>query len=351
MKKKFQFKHLEAGQVIPILVVGILVTVMMAAVLVDGGMLLSHRRSAQAAADAGALAGVKHRCPGNGGTEAEAETIAEEYVSMNNAEVIDIQFPDDHTIRVEARTESQAFFAGIFDQVGLAANAVAEANCTVTAGAGGAVLQIPIAVPCKDRQIENGQIISCSNTNLNQEQYIIKTNVRNREYCKGYGYSRDANIECSNGLNNASSRGWLNLTGTDSDDWQKLIDCWMGGVCENENLIPSFIDQTTWLSTVNGARPPSDYDFDKYKDQDFYVGIYDKQTRFPPNNHTCSADNVTCILHPGQGHNAYRIVGYARFTITTILNTEIRGEFTEGPFFFGSDGGDGSSQFIVQLTQ
>jgi len=56
MKTKLSIKNFEKGQVLPILVISTLVMIMMAALMIDGGMLLAHRRTAQAAADAGAAA-------------------------------------------------------------------------------------------------------------------------------------------------------------------------------------------------------------------------------------------------------------------------------------------------------
>jgi len=52
----------EKAQTLPILVIGILVIIMMGALLLDGGDLFLNRREAQAAADAGALAGAQQIC-------------------------------------------------------------------------------------------------------------------------------------------------------------------------------------------------------------------------------------------------------------------------------------------------
>jgi uncharacterized membrane protein len=74
-------------------VISTLVMIMMAALMIDGGMLLSHRRTAQAAADAGALAGAESLCPGGGG-QGQASLAAAEYVARNKADVEGITFPD-----------------------------------------------------------------------------------------------------------------------------------------------------------------------------------------------------------------------------------------------------------------
>jgi hypothetical protein len=143
MKMKFSFLNLEKGQVLPIVVISTLVMIMLAALMIDGGMLLSHRRTAQAAADAGALAGARRLCPGGGGA-GTATTAATDFVTRNNAQVVGISFPQANTIHVETSVSSQAFFAGIFGQLGLTANAIAEAACTPPSGAS----VLPIGFPC-----------------------------------------------------------------------------------------------------------------------------------------------------------------------------------------------------------
>jgi hypothetical protein len=143
MKMKLNFLNHEKGQVLPIVVISTLVMIMLAALMIDGGMLLSHRRTAQAAADAGALAGARKLCPGGGGAGA-ATTAATDFVTRNNAQVEGISFPQANAIHVETSVSSQAFFAGIFGQLGLTANAIAEAACTPPSGAS----VLPIGFPC-----------------------------------------------------------------------------------------------------------------------------------------------------------------------------------------------------------
>jgi uncharacterized membrane protein len=143
MKTKLSMNKFEKGQVLPILVISTLVMVMMAALMIDGGMLLSHRRTAQAAADAGALAGAESLCPGGGG-QGQASMAAAEYVARNKADVEGITFPDGNTIRVETSVTSQAFFARIFAIFGLTAGAEAEANCSPVSKAS----VLPVGFPC-----------------------------------------------------------------------------------------------------------------------------------------------------------------------------------------------------------
>ena len=371
MKMKLQIRHLEQGQVIPILVIGILVTVMMAALLIDGGMVLSHRRTAQAAADAGALAAAKSLCPGSGGTYAEARAVATAFVEDNDAEFILLpdaeQFPDDHTIRVEARAASQAFFAGIFNQLGLTANAAAEAKCTITAQ--GAAIQLPIAVPCLDKVVdENGEIVGCGNVTPGEMGIIMNSNATT-EYCF-HPENNPEGVVCHNPTS-SSSRGWITLDGNNN-----LQECWLAGNCQTP---PPIIYPGTWLSNVPGNTTSFYSTLRKYLNVPLVIGIYDQESEKEPD--PCPVGDNCDHLLQGGGQNAYRFVGFAELTMTCIHSRpqdrqgagsvcefrdylcknhgvtnqhnlrSVEGIFSEGSITFGPGGGQGSGQYIVQLTQ
>lgn len=362
--------HLEKGQVIPILVIGILVTVMMAALLIDGGMVISHRRTAQAAADAGALAAVKSLCPGSGGTNADARAVATAFVEDNNAEFIllpdEEQFPEDHTIRVEARAASQAFFGGIFDQLGLSANAIAEANCAA-AGAEGVVLGLPVAYPCLDAQIEDGEIIGCGNINPG-DKVIVMDSDKTYEHCFDPADNPGGVICTEPDKKKNSSRGWLSLTGGNLDS------CWVNGNCSTP---PPAISSGTWLRSVTGNRTSFYNNTLKShveSESTFIVGIYDQET----NGRACTCNNGVCVdgdfigepcILSNGNQNSYRIVGFAEITLTCVAtnhvhdscpfraslgitgsnNNTVEGKFETNFFTTGGDGASG--QYIVQLTQ
>jgi hypothetical protein len=124
MKTKYRLPNLEKGQVIPILVIGMLVTIMMAALLVDGGALLSNRRTAQAAADAGALAGAQRLCTG----ETDAAAYAQTFVENNGAVPVSIAVTGSE-VTVVTTVEHPSFFARILGEDNLQANAEAVAGC------------------------------------------------------------------------------------------------------------------------------------------------------------------------------------------------------------------------------
>ena len=87
--KKFLIKNkLETGQVIPLVVLMIFVIIGMVALILDGGSIMSNRRTAQAAADAGALAGAQRVCLGKSDAKSVAEYYATAWIQVSSATVI-----------------------------------------------------------------------------------------------------------------------------------------------------------------------------------------------------------------------------------------------------------------------
>lgn len=117
----------EAGQVIPLIVLMMFVIIGMVALILDGGAVMSNRRTAQAAADAGALAGAQCICTGECDAQFEAETYAINNVPEGN-------LPPSVTISgkevtVVTTVEHPSFFAKIFGEQNLKATAEAIAGC------------------------------------------------------------------------------------------------------------------------------------------------------------------------------------------------------------------------------
>ena len=132
MKKHvFQMRKFEKAQFLPIVAIGMVAIIGLAAILLDGGVLMANRRAAQAAADAGALAGARLSCQHASASTIEAE--ARHYaVDLNNAD------PDTTTVTyssgtglvtVVAQMQQDSWFAKIFDQNQLTTRASASAGC------------------------------------------------------------------------------------------------------------------------------------------------------------------------------------------------------------------------------
>ena len=147
MKKTQQKNTLEIGQVIPVVVLLLLVIVGMVALILDGGFVMSGRRTAQAAADAGAMAGAQHACYGG----SDAEAIAESYAINNGATSAEATVSGTE-VTVIAAVETPSFFASIFGEDMLRASAEATAGCYGACGKS----VVPLAWYCKAPTVGGG---------------------------------------------------------------------------------------------------------------------------------------------------------------------------------------------------
>lgn len=122
--RKFQ-NEMEKGQMIPLVVILMFVILGMVALVIDGGSIMSNRRTAQAAADAGALAGAQRICEGHG----DAVAVAEYYATVNNEATVASATYNGGAVTVQTVVQNPSFFARIFGEETLTASAEAVAGC------------------------------------------------------------------------------------------------------------------------------------------------------------------------------------------------------------------------------
>lgn len=125
MKKKRENPR-ENGQVIPIVIVLIFAVFLMIALLLDGSSLMLKRRQAQAAADAGALAGARELC--QDASSAVVINVAESYANLNDASTSQASVAGG-LVTVQTTVGSSSFFAKIFNADTLVSSAEATAGC------------------------------------------------------------------------------------------------------------------------------------------------------------------------------------------------------------------------------
>ena len=140
MNTKFGRK-LEHGQILPIVAIGIFALAGMAVLLLDVGALYVNRRTAQNAADAGALAGARLLCQSDNPSNAAILAEVDKYVTDNNATVISSEIVTNPTqmaivdglvkgeVVVTAGVEHASFFSRIFGSSTLSAQATSGAGC------------------------------------------------------------------------------------------------------------------------------------------------------------------------------------------------------------------------------
>ena len=135
------------GQILVLYAFGIIVLIALAMLVLDGGMLFLNRRSAQAAADAGALAGARTKC--NGGSVSEVTSVAEHYAEVENS-ANDASASWDGTlegdVEVDVWITQDLFFAQVFDFENFDVPATAAANCY---SPGAAKNVLPVAWACR----------------------------------------------------------------------------------------------------------------------------------------------------------------------------------------------------------
>jgi hypothetical protein len=141
MRNSNVFKQFEKAQIIPIVVVALIVLIAFAALLIDGGSIMLNRRTAQAAADAGAMAGARELCVTSGANPLE---VAENYAFMNGAATADAQL-ESGIINITTTVVNDSFFAKIFGVDSLQGYAEAAAGCFAPAGN----YLLPVAWSCR----------------------------------------------------------------------------------------------------------------------------------------------------------------------------------------------------------
>ena len=146
MKITNRFSKFEKAQALPILVIALIVMITFAALIIDGGSIMLNRRTAQAAADAGAMAGAWELCYSTG---ADPLDVARSYALMNEAATVNAQL-DDGLITVNTTVTNDSFFAKIFNENSLDADAEAVAGCF---SPGGNYL-LPIAWSCRPTLVD-----------------------------------------------------------------------------------------------------------------------------------------------------------------------------------------------------
>jgi len=357
MKTKFQYKNFEKGQILPFVVLGLTALVIMVALIIDGAMILSHRRAAQAAADAAALAGAEFLCPDPATYDINtAEAQARQYVALNNAIVVEpITFPDANTIHVETSYESVPFFSRIMNQTSLTANAMAEARCSPASSFAGV---LPISYPCAS--ISGGAGMSDSadclvryyDFNQSVEQnivagrmFMIMDSDPSTFYCNeppgdvGEGLDCDLNDDGINDILDQDRKGWLSLDGSTGS---AVLKDWLINGYDGE------IGIGYWIGNQPGITAASLGVIKDYLECSEPISNWEncKQYFVPIFNHLCEVGppSIVCplawepgdieILRPGEDQVYYRIAAGAKvsFTCSHVSGSDKHGNSSRCPF-------------------
>lgn len=130
--KIFLFDH-SKGQVLILFVLAVFALLTLSALVIDGGQAYLSRRQAQAAADAGALAGARDLCKGSK-QSAVAISVAENYATAENHAASATAWIQDGEVHVETTVTYNSFFAQLLGVPEINATAEAAAACFTPAG-------------------------------------------------------------------------------------------------------------------------------------------------------------------------------------------------------------------------
>ena len=280
----------EKAQILPIIAIALIAIVLLAAVILDGGTLMSNRRTAQAAADAGALAGAKVYCDTR--SESAAISAATTYAINNRADSAIVTVDEDGVTKVTVSVEIQqgSFFAKIFGRDELVSTAVAGAGCFPPDTYNGL---LPVAWSCRppvggsvsedceyfpldwETQIKpiadtyagsptdiSQQLFSAYNTASGYYIYIIMDSDKT---C-GVDIDCDFNDDGKNEIESGGNRGWLNLEGTSSGT--PNLTGWI------QNGVSSPISVHTWFSGVDGNKTSVYSSMETRLDQIVWIPVF-----------------------------------------------------------------------------
>ncbi len=349
MKKLIKNTKYETGQVIPLVVLMMFAIIAMVALILDGGSIMSNRRSAQAAADAGALAGAKQLCSPD--TAPNAVSVAQDYAINKNKATTAVTVPitvtiNGHTVNgvnVKTIMENSSFFAGIFGVKTLIARAEASAGCyhpSVTTH------MLPIAfyynTPPVNAKSTDCSVAPCSLVNWNYTDLLTTLRTAKSDSTmiplddlyvvsdktKVCEKSLSGTIVCTDMASNASggNRTWIDLSKVaDTSNLKKVI----------KDGISKPLALPSWLNGEPGA-VSAVYDGTIFSELDPIENYEDLQARLvlvPVFDYFCTSgdpqNNAACVWHSGdkvefivnQNQPSYRLVGLAPFVVTCVTKS------------------------------
>jgi hypothetical protein len=243
----------ERGQTLVIVALAMVALMGMLALTFDGGYAFFQRRLAQTAADAGALAGARARCTGEG----DPAAVAVDYAVNHNAAHEATAEVNGADVYVETSITFNTFFASVLGRPEVEVRASAQAGCFVPDGGTG---MLPVAWNCGPPTIGDGAFTETCDIRFGPGNlYVIMDSDSSGDdyYCQeppNSGMPPGA-IDCdidndgSNDIFSGGNRSWLDLDGGGGGA-QELQNWVMGGYAGNINIHTWFGGQTGVANSV-----------------------------------------------------------------------------------------------------
>jgi hypothetical protein len=303
--------NFERGQTLVFVVLMIFALVAMLALVLDGGMAYAQRRSAQNAADAGALAGANEYC--STGIETLAVDKALEYaVGWNNADVDTTAIVIDGEVVVDAVVKYPPFFASIFGYSEMEVAATASAGCFQPCRAADIIPIVFACGPPAGEEFEEGhedcEFEYGTETEAGPIYVVAESDDIDCEYgddvCDlGVGFG---------GAFNGGLKSWLNLDGGGADA-AEIIE-WLNGINVPE------IELVTWLSEGRGTSTSVYHELKTKEGEIFVLPVFDARCpQGDPRVHCpdkyVTGDNVVL----GNLPQMFRISDFVIFKLTCVV--------------------------------
>jgi hypothetical protein len=351
MKKYIRKQNLSKGQILPIVVLMMFAIIAMVAVVLDGGVLMFGRRGAQAAADAGALAGAQRLCEGY--TVANVINEAVTYATANNDATSAAASVSGNQVSVTTTIDNPSFFAKIFGVDQLQSNAYAVATCSYPTNA---QRVLPIAfyyrTPALNTPPEDAEEAecetdgSCSIVTHDYEEllpaldavlkpggtgifdpttkqlnlpldniYIIADNTK---VCEK---DVSGNIVCADAATDTSggNRSWIDLNLL--NDKNKTLSQIVQEGIDNALHTPAWLNgEPGVVSAVYDSQVYADFDpiedYEYMEARLFFVPVYDM---YCANGSSCETNwDGVYDYTVNQNQQAYRLTGFGGFVVTCV---------------------------------
>ena len=327
-------RNAEAGQSLVLLAIMLLVLIGVLALVLDGGNLYAKRRSAQNAADAGALAGARELCLTKDASQ--AFYMAQQYSEVHNGPTSAAIAVGTDTVTVTARITTNTYFAHLIGFPTATVEATAAAGC-FSATFGESIL--PVAWACRP-PIAGGNSTSptCQEQALTEDQlkyyltHPLSQNPNPQIYPELY-VIMDAKSEPDDLTRACISGGGAIPCDLDGDGEDDLIAngdrSWLdlngggGGAVELSNWIDNgfsgIITRHTWLGPEAGVADSVFQTTGNHVGQIVVIPVFDEICNNYPTP-TCSS-----LVHPGDtivatsgGNYYYHIITFAAFYISCV---------------------------------
>jgi len=330
--------------------------------LLDVGALYVNRRTAQNAADAGALAGARLKCSDGNYSDSDIEDEIRKYTEIeNHATLIEWHFTNENVgvvaglrkgeIVVTAAVTHESFFAKIFGEDTLSASATAGAGCFSYRPN----VVLPIAWSCRPPAAGSASD-DCDIVKVDYAvvENVLAMNPGNADAISDALYAiysdkiyivMDSDKECGdptvdplkincdflddetdrNQLESGGSRGWLNLDGGPSST-AKLRD-WV------ENGVSIALQPHTWLNSIPGEKEPGYTALSTRLDEIVWIPVFNMICDEDPRVKTTCMDKAheetppgvpldpgqECIVIEGSSTQMYyHVVSFAPFMPTCV---------------------------------